>query len=75
MATDGDVYHYKFDLASLDPAAFPTGYVHVLIRAGRLDRQPSYNYAWDAPKFDQPNPNPNSVGNPYNYYLLYFIRP
>lgn len=65
---------YEFDLASLDPTAFPTGYVNVLIRASRLDRQPTYNYAWDAPKYNQPTPLPNSTTYKYNYYNFYLRR-
>ncbi|MCL6450249.1 MAG: hypothetical protein K6T75_03020 [Acetobacteraceae bacterium] len=52
----------------------PTGYVNVLIHASRLDRQPSCNWARDAPEFYQPDPNPSNVTNRYNYCNSYVQR-
>ncbi len=62
------IWDYTVDLASFP---YPSGTLFdFLIRASRADRQPAYNYAWDAPGYYQPDPNPNNWSGNGNYYVL-----
>lgn len=75
VADSQESWGFKFDLWTLPTDRYPSGtYINVLVRARRKDVQPTYNYAWDAPKHYQPMATPNSVSYKYNYYTARVVR-